>query len=422
MEAWQLLSFSDHQLQGRSLSPVYSPFLAVGRSQSTMNRIKELPRILLRHYQGPAPYCWSLISQPSHSTERDPTAYLLRIPAVDKEIIRPKFNNPILVGLSKRSSKYCRSGVSTVEPPKFVQDQYSCEQILALQPPWSKWALPGVCDFLVRTWGSPAETMQHSSARARAHHYLSNACYGGCFQKTPEKTRNSIEFPNNTRPKSVVALASAAHDPARFATKDGIEARSQRAVGCSFNASYPSARQKTEEVLRWKAQNRYGSAGTGDIDCECFSEEGLHMDPRCDYVKGSDDAGHPVPQGIHGHIVVASLVNFAMPVVRSDIGDPGASPESDYWSRGRLGPPPIEGWAIREGRCLRSRHLNMGLGLGVETAPEGLRRLGLLHGGVGYGRFSAGRSRPTRHHGEGVCRLGLLCDYRLRAGHPADGF
>jgi phenylacetate-CoA ligase len=61
----------------------------------------------------------------------------------------------------------------------------------------------------------------------------------------------------------------------------------------------------------------------GDIAGEVPDLEGLWVAPWGTYVEIVDDDGNRVSDGTEGEIVVTSLTNFAMPLIRYRIGDRG---------------------------------------------------------------------------------------------------
>jgi len=67
----------------------------------------------------------------------------------------------------------------------------------------------------------------------------------------------------------------------------------------------------------------YGSQETGTMAAECERHEGLHIHEESFIVEITDDSGTRIRDGTLGHIVVTSLRNEVMPLIRYDIGDMG---------------------------------------------------------------------------------------------------
>ena len=99
--------------------------------------------------------------------------------------------------------------------------------------------------------------------------------------------------------------------------------------------------------------NRYGSREVGDIACERPGVEGLWIAPWGNYVEIVDEKGNPVPDGVEGEILITSLTNYAMPLLRYQIGDYGVlAPQKDTRYAGRI----FQGLLGRSGDMFRTRN------------------------------------------------------------------
>lgn len=97
-----------------------------------------------------------------------------------------------------------------------------------------------------------------------------------------------------------------------------------------FKAVYATAEKLTEpmrvaieEVFGCKVYNRYGCRDAGDLACECEHQQGLHINPLYAVLEVADDEGSPLPDGIEGNILITSLHNTVMPLIRYSVGDRG---------------------------------------------------------------------------------------------------
>jgi phenylacetate-CoA ligase len=111
---------------------------------------------------------------------------------------------------------------------------------------------------------------------------------------------------------------------ARFVQREKIAISAQSAIITSAGTLTPIARETIEEVFQCRVFDRYGSREVSDIAGECVMHRGLHVFPWGCYVEIVDDAGNRLPAGAEGNIVVTSLSNFAMPLIRYQIGDRGS--------------------------------------------------------------------------------------------------
>jgi phenylacetate-CoA ligase len=82
-------------------------------------------------------------------------------------------------------------------------------------------------------------------------------------------------------------------------------------------------RKFIEDVFKCKVSDLYGCEEVGLIACECEQHNGLHLNIDNLYIEFLDDHKKSVQNGKQGKIIVTSLVNKAMPLVRYSIEDIG---------------------------------------------------------------------------------------------------
>ena len=75
---------------------------------------------------------------------------------------------------------------------------------------------------------------------------------------------------------------------------------------------------RTEEIY-----NHYGSRELGSIASECKSHMGMHIFTNHNFIEIMDESNQPVIDGKLGNIIVTSLNNYSMPLIRYKIGDVG---------------------------------------------------------------------------------------------------
>jgi phenylacetate-CoA ligase len=121
-----------------------------------------------------------------------------------------------------------------------------------------------------------------------------------------------------------VSYAGAIYELARFADRNRIPVRGQNGIVSTGGTLFPSRRETIERVFGCRVFNQYGSREMGVFACELPGCEGLWIAPWNCHVEIVDSQGMPVDDGVEGEIVVTSLTNFAMPLIRYRIGDRGA--------------------------------------------------------------------------------------------------
>jgi phenylacetate-CoA ligase len=83
-----------------------------------------------------------------------------------------------------------------------------------------------------------------------------------------------------------------------------------------------------------KVYDQYGSREVSCIASECEYSNGLHISEETILLEIVDENGNECPVGVEGDVLVTSLVNYAMPIVRYKIGD-RAIMESGFCKCGR---------------------------------------------------------------------------------------
>jgi phenylacetate-CoA ligase len=83
----------------------------------------------------------------------------------------------------------------------------------------------------------------------------------------------------------------------------------------------PDLRTLVYELFGAKICDRYSSEEFGYLAIQCPSHDHLHVLQFNNFVEILDDNGNNCPVGIPGRVVVTSLTNRAMPLIRYQIGD-----------------------------------------------------------------------------------------------------
>jgi phenylacetate-CoA ligase len=105
---------------------------------------------------------------------------------------------------------------------------------------------------------------------------------------------------------------------------DACRSLKLRGILTSGEMLFPHQRSAIEEAFGCRVFDRYGSAEVDTVCQECGTQPGhLHISAETCWVEIVDPDGRCVPRGDAGEIVVTSLVNRAMPLIRYSLGDLG---------------------------------------------------------------------------------------------------
>jgi len=217
------------------------------------------------------------------------------------------------------------SGGSTGEPVRFVQDSVERDWARALKLNYDSWTGYSVGERKILLWGSERdlffgkETLSKRVVQRFKGEILLNA-----FRMKRDDLIRYVDIVERFKPAQILAYVDAAHELATFMELEGRTLSTPpRAIMTSAGTLYDEVRQKIERVFGTPVFNRYGSREVGDVACDCGAGEGLHVSPLTHFVEIVGPDGRTVPDGQLGEIVVTSLTNVAMPLIRYRIGDMG---------------------------------------------------------------------------------------------------
>jgi len=125
---------------------------------------------------------------------------------------------------------------------------------------------------------------------------------------------------NRLRPAFITAYASSLYELAQFALRKGIRIHRPLMIFTGGDTLFPTMRCCIEQVFGCRIYDTYGSREAGYVTGECSSGR-LHVLSFNNSVEVIDDHGEPVAAGQEGRLLVTSLHNYAMPLIRYETGD-----------------------------------------------------------------------------------------------------
>lgn len=312
------------RLRGIEMAGHYQRFLKASQLPDPSITVNPSLVSLLDYCKENVPYYSRIIKERGDSYKNDPLEYLRTFPILTKDIIRAQFEDLKSKDLSTRKWFYNTSSGSTGEPARFIQDNEYAGLNGAITVLFSKLVGKELGECEVSLWGSERDILRGSEGwKARLINNIANIHLLNTFRMSPERMREYIHVLNEKQPKLILAYAESMYELAGFAEGEGLEVKPQTAIITSAATLFPEMRQKIERVFRCPVYNRYGSREVGVVACERPGYDGLWVAPWGSYIEIVDDAGSRVSDGQEGNILVTSLKNHAMPLIRYQIGDIG---------------------------------------------------------------------------------------------------
>lgn len=294
---------------------------------------------ILTHARVSVPYYRTCMADAGPIPKPDALAeYMASLPMLTKHEIRRHGGRLFSDDIGRRRTYRNTSGGSTGEPVLFVQDQAYWDVTTAVQMVHSESLGRRFGERELWIWGIERDFHDSAAAvRLRLGNRLANRELFNARRVSPAAMTGLLTGLDSNPPQQIVACAQAAYEIARFATGQGITISPQRGLVSTAETLYDFMRLEIEAVFGCPVYNRYGSREVGDIAAQCRERGGLHVFPWSVYVEIVDDEGLPVPAGTPGNVLVTSLVNFAMPLIRYAIGDRATLAPDRTCSCGRQG-------------------------------------------------------------------------------------
>jgi len=247
-----------------------------------------------------------------------------RMPLLDKNTIRSRFEDMKSDDLIKRKWYKNTSGGSTGEPVTFIQDMNYHSWSTATTILNDSWTEYSPSERKVFLWGSVRDLFVGSETfKIRLVRWINNELWLNAFQMTVDKMREYVQNINSFKPVQILAYVESIYELSCFIEQEGLRIYSPRAIMTSAGTLFPHMRETIEKVFRAPVFNRYGSREVGNIACECDRHNGLHIASPVNFVEVLRPDGKQADAGETGEIVVTSLTNLAMPLIRYRIGDIG---------------------------------------------------------------------------------------------------
>jgi phenylacetate-coenzyme A ligase PaaK-like adenylate-forming protein len=272
---------------------------------------------LLKHAVANVPYYRNL---------EIPTCRLESFPLLSRETLRTQFDALKSDDLQSRRWIKCSTGGSTGEPVWVVRDREALDWDYATDMYYMSafYNLPHH-EYLrsrrVAIWHRRRRPAGTGLLKQVGVHLLGQVIYIEPYViLTEKKLTEYVRRINRHKPIVILAFAGTVFELAKHAQRLGMRVHSPRFILTSVETLYPAMRATIQDVFGCRVYNRYGAAEVGRVAAEC-AEGKVHVFSFNNHVEVLDSEGHATRPGDRGRVVVTSLHNTAMPLIRYDIGD-----------------------------------------------------------------------------------------------------
>lgn len=246
-----------------------------------------------------------------------------RIPVLTKDILRRFTKELVSKDLDKRRWFYNTSGGSTGEPIRVVQDDdflrwatatdfYYYAHMLRIAEPVAR---------RVIIWGSERDFWTGSvGIQARLENRLTHVLFLNSYRMSKSDMELYIDKITAFRPELIRGYAHALFDLCDYALRNKRSLYAPNAVVSSAELLTESMRHVIELAFETHVFDFYGSREVSGLAGEC--EKGrMHQFSFFNQLEVLDEHDQPVGGNEEGRVVVTNLANYAMPLIRYEMGD-----------------------------------------------------------------------------------------------------
>jgi phenylacetate-CoA ligase len=175
-------------------------------------------------------------------------------------------------------------------------------------------------DPFILLWGSEIY-WSFKQWQDRLDNLLSNRREFNTFRLSPELVRSVLDSLTRFKPVLVSTYSNAMHLIAKEAARQSLQIPGLRAVQGTSEPLPPMLRETMQQTFGCEIYDKYGMRETNIVSHESPDHTGMLIQSENVYVEFLDDQDQPCPPGTQGRVVVTTLNNFAMPLIRYQTSD-----------------------------------------------------------------------------------------------------
>ena len=239
---------------------------------------------------------------------------LKKLPLLTKQIIKNHLPSDF-TDISRKIYTLEKTSGSSGEQGEFYLDREAFSKIIAAQTFYWEWAGYNFGKKAIQTGINPERGF-----KKQIKDKLLFIKYSNAFRIEKKVIRDTLNQFRNKRNVFFIGYPSSIYSYAKIAKESSINDISFNSIISLGDKMFPHYRSLIEDQFNTEVFDTYGAAEGLMIAGEC-SEHKYHTLSSHVYVEILDAYGNKVPDGTLGQVVVTSLDNFLMPLIRYKIGD-----------------------------------------------------------------------------------------------------
>lgn len=260
---------------------------------------------------------------------------LEKIPILTREDVAMNLNSLIAKNSDRKKIKFCQTSGSTGKPINFYRDHSNMTAASAFYTRCINMMGHKLSDrmasleftfFLTQrefTRSHVHVLVQREFARNHMYNPPLRRLYLSPKAHTPEDLKSYLEIIKKFKPKLMRGNPSMLYLLACNAEENDKEIKFRSFLSL-FENLYQFQREKIHKVFGCEIFNSYGSMEHVVSARECKNHEGMHIDMENGILEVVDKEGLHASRNKTGSIIATGLHNFAMPLIRYEMGDFGS--------------------------------------------------------------------------------------------------
>lgn len=245
-----------------------------------------------------------------------------KIPVLTKDIIRKEVDSMLNRDFIKMDEVFKNtSGGSTGEPVEFFQTKEQSHHGIANYYYALHLNNVNIYDTSVDLWGAERD-MHSTSETANIRTLIHNKHRLNTFVLSDTILGDYVSRLNRIKPKFIKAYVHSVYDLSKYINKHNHKINFKPIIHCTTGPLYPEMRAEIKKAFNQAhVYNFYGSREVSAIASEVIGNEGLHVLFDNVFVEILDGNHQQVKRGMEGEVVITTLNNHYMPLIRYKIGD-----------------------------------------------------------------------------------------------------